>query len=130
MLSARAAWILWGAMFMALLNYVLIAETITLKPSDLSAELPLLTVVFVGVAVVNAVCSLLVAPLLGRITRSEWVTLVARLLFAESIATLGLVLRLLGATPTLFYGFIAATAVLLALAAPTEASRTRRPNAR
>lgn len=124
--SARTAWILWGAMLVAVGNYVIVAQLIEPSPSDLADELPLLTAVFAGVAVVNALCALLLAPLLGRITRSEWVALVARLLFAESIATLGFVLRLLGAGPGVFLAFIAATVILLALVAPTEASRTRR----
>jgi hypothetical protein len=124
--SARTAWILWGAMLVAVGNYVLVAQLIEAPRSDLADELPLLTTVFAGVAVVNALCSLLLAPLLGRIARSEWVALVARLLFAESIATLGFVLRMLGATQAVFLAFVAATVVLLALAAPTAASRSRR----
>lgn len=122
--SASVAWTLWGAMCLALANYVFVASVITRHPDVAGPELPLLTTVFAAVAAVNAACSLFLAPLLGRRLRSYWVYLAARLLFAESIATLGLVLFILGADQAVFLAFAGTTLVLLVPAMPTERSRT------
>jgi hypothetical protein len=120
---ARVVWILWGAMFVALANYVLLSA-ITLIPVDpsMAAQLPTLAAVFSGVAAVNAACSLFLAPVLGRMFHSFWIYFVLRLLFAESIAILGLVLLFLG-EPDLFMPFVGVSAALLLLAAPTAANR-------
>ncbi|MBL9101441.1 MAG: hypothetical protein JNL82_10820 [Myxococcales bacterium] len=121
--SAGTAWILWGAMCLALINYVIVASAITRHPDAASPYLPLLTVGFLAVAAINTACSLLLAPLLGRRMRSYWVYLVARLLFAESVALLGLVLYLLGADMPVFLGFAGVTLALLLLSLPTARDR-------
>jgi hypothetical protein len=120
----RTLWILWAAMLFAVLNYVIIAQVITLRPDpSLADSVPLITAVLGAISVANLACAMFLAPVLGRMFRSYHVLVISRFAFLESIAVLGLVLLFLGAEQPVFYGFVGASAVGLALAAPSQSGR-------
>jgi len=122
--SVRVAWILWAAMHLALANYAVLV-VITPAPPDLQVpqHMAMLVAVLGFGAVVMAGSSLLLAPLLGRLFHSFWVYYVARLLFAESIGTLALVLAFMGAAPVVSLAFGGVALALLLIAAPTARHR-------
>jgi hypothetical protein len=134
-------WILWGAMLMSLVVYGVMPLLLvgTEFPGDETAATlaPILVVLGLGLAVASFVLRrlLLDRPLAAGTLDPETpegaqqiqVAFVVAWVLSEAVGIFGFVLWFLGRDATLLYGFLVASAGLLALHAPLASRQTKPP---
>ena len=109
--------ILWVALFVSTLIYILVLELTTIDPG---ADWQSLAVMFALGGVMVAGASLLAPRFVRRSAGAYLVALILALALAESVCILGLVLGFLGAPPVVVMPFFVVTWVLMIIRFPTK----------
>ncbi len=109
--------ILWGALFVSTLIYIVVLE---LTPVQEDADWQSLATMFAFGAVGAAGASLVAPRFVQRSTGAYVVALILALALAESVCILGLVLGFLGAPATVVMPFFFLTWVLMVIRFPTK----------
>jgi hypothetical protein len=113
----RVARILWGALFVSTLIYIVVLE---LTKVESGADWRSLVLVFVFAGVGAAGASLLVPRFVRRSTGAYLVALILTLALAEGVCIFGLVLGFLGAPAIVVMPFFFVTWVLMIIRFPTK----------
>ncbi len=121
----RTAWLIYGAILSALVIYGALGFFLPrLISSGSNTLLPILTPVFLAVAMMETILLLAWAPrLAGKMSYMSYC--IIRWAMAEAIGICGLVLSFFGVGQGLFLAFLGWALVLMLLCAPTEADREK-----
>ncbi|TNE49918.1 MAG: hypothetical protein EP343_10335 [Deltaproteobacteria bacterium] len=109
--------ILWVAMLMSVGTYAFVGVVLSQKKIDLNPMLPTL---MYGFGAVGAILTVVHLNVLFRFRdkMAYFVYTLLRLVMAESIAVFGLILLLMGANQTVFFGFLGWAILLILLSFP------------
>ena len=110
--------VLWAALFVSTLVYIVVLELVTV---DSEAEWQSLAMMFAFGGLGAASASLLAPKLVKRSPGAYIIALILALALAESVCILGLVLGFLGAPPSVVMPFFVVTWILMVIRFPTQA---------
>ena len=109
--------VLWAALFLSTLIYIVVLELTAAQPES---DWQPLAMMFAFGAVGAAGASLVAPQLVKRSSGAYLVALIIALALAESVCILGLMLGFLGAPASVVLPFFAATWVLMIIRFPTK----------